>query len=476
MATGPAINELHFDDAPSVETDIPGPNSRRLLERQRAIDSSAVAYPRSVPIAFDEGRGATLRDVDGNTYLDFFAGIGVLNVGHSNPYVLEGVHDQTDKLVHTVDFPTETRIEFIEKLNEIAPGGLKNANRVIFGGPTGSDAIEATIKLAKYNTDGTGLIAFRGSYHGGTAGALSLTGGRKYRKKYTPLLSDVIHLPYPYPFRDRIQDANATAVCPVGRDAASGDCCKSVSCARALEEVRATIEDPYSGLNDPAGIWVEPIQGEGGVVIPPEGFLSGLKEIATEHDIPLIVDEIQAGFARTGKWFASEWYDTTPDAMTMAKGIGGAGLPLGAAMYHEGLDTWEPGGHVGTFRGFLPAMRGGIRAIEYIQDHDILAHTRDMGEQIRRRFREVGEATPLLGEVRGKGLFIGVEFYDGDIKSSKKIVEEIQEYCYQRGVLIWTAGRSSSVLRLLPPLVITEEQVETGMDIITEAIEECTDQ
>jgi diaminobutyrate-2-oxoglutarate transaminase len=476
MATGPVIDELHFDDAPSVETEVPGPNSKRLLERQRAIDSNAVAYPRSVPIAFEEGRGATLRDVDGNTYLDFFAGIGVLNVGHSNPYVLDAVHDQTDKLVHTIDFPTETRIEFIEKLNEIAPGGLKNANRVVFGGPSGSDAIEATIKLAKYNTGGTGLIAFRGSYHGGTAGALSLTGGRKYRKNYTPLLSDVVHLPYPYAFRERGQNAGEKGLCPVGRGAASGECCENISCARALEEVRTTIEDPYSGLNDPAGIWVEPIQGEGGIVVPPEGFLPGLKEIAADHDIPLIVDEIQAGFARTGKWFASEWSDTTPDAMTMAKGIGGVGLPLGATMYHEELDTWEPGGHVGTFRGFLPAMQAGIRAIEYIQEHDILAHTREMGELIRTRLREAGEETPLLGEVRGKGLLIGAEFVDSETKSSKEIVEGIQEYCYQHGVLVWSAGRGSSVLRLLPPLVITEEQVEAGMDIVTDAIETCTEQ
>lgn len=450
MTADPPIDELHFEDAPNVETAIPGPESQRLLERQEAIDSSAVAYPRSVPIAFEEGQGATLRDVDGNTYLDFFAGIGVMNVGHSNPYVLEGVHDQIEKLTHTIDFPTEARIEFIEKLNEIAPGDLEHDNRVVFGGPSGSDAIEATIKLAKHNTGGTGLIAFRGAYHGSTAGALSLTGGQKYRENYTPLLPDVTHLPYPSPFRER-------------------------SCSHALEEVRSALEDPYSGLDDPAGIWVEPIQGEGGIVVPPDDFLPGLKGIAEDHDIPLIVDEIQAGFGRTGEWFASEWTETTPDAMPMAKGIGGVGLPLGATMYDEELDTWDPGGHVGTFRGFVPAMRAGTRAIEYVQAHDLLAHTREMGERIRARLREAGESTPALGEVRGKGLFIGAEFVSEENRSGKEIVEDIQEYCYERGVLVWSAGRRGEVLRLLPPLVITEQQVETGMGIITEAIEACTE-
>ena len=203
MTAGPPIDELHFAEAPSVETEIPGPKSKRLIERQERVDSSAVAYPKSVPIALEEGRGATLEDADGNVFLDFFAGIGVMNVGHSNPYVLDGVHAQTEKLVHTIDFPTEARLDFIEKLDEIAPGDLKGNNRVVFGGPSGSDAVEGTIKLAKYNTGGTGMVAFRGSYHGGTAGALSLTGGKKYKEEYTPLLPDVVHVRYPYPHAER---------------------------------------------------------------------------------------------------------------------------------------------------------------------------------------------------------------------------------------------------------------------------------
>ncbi len=279
MTAGPPIEEIHFDDAPDVDS-VPGPKGRELLEKQERIDSSAVKYPGDIPIAFDSGKGATVRDVDGNTYIDMFAGIGVLNVGHSNPYVLEAVREQTDKLVHTVDFPTEARLDLIEKLDEIAPAGLRGENRVVFGGPTGSDAVEAAIKLAKYNTGGDGLIAFRGSYHGATSGAMALTANKGFKDDYTPLIPDVVHAKYPSPFIDRDE---------------SGD-----SCARALKEVEEIIEDPYGGLANPAGIFVEPIQGEGGVIVPPEGFLKGLREIATENDIPLMFDEIQSGLGRSG--------------------------------------------------------------------------------------------------------------------------------------------------------------------------------
>jgi diaminobutyrate-2-oxoglutarate transaminase len=469
MTVGPPIKDLHFAEAPSVTTPIPGPKSEALLERQRAVDTSAVAYPRSVPIALDEGRGATIRDLDGNVFLDFFAGIGVLNVGHSNPHVLEAVHDQTEKLVHTIDFPTEARIEFIERLNDIAPGGLKDHNRVVFGGPSGSDAIEGSIKLAKHNTGRHAMLAFQGSYHGGTAGALSLTGGRKYREGYDPLLPDVTHVPYPYPLHERGDDGeNARAVCP----ASPGACCGDRSCGRALEQVQAAIEDPYAGQPKPAAIWVEPIQGEGGVVVPPAGFLKGLRDIADDTDVMLVFDEIQSGFGRTGQWWASEWAGVTPDAMTMAKGIGGAGLPIGAMMYHETYDTWEPGGHVGTFRGNVPAMRGGLAAIDYVEEHDLLAHARDLGEYIRDRLREAD--SDHLTEVRGQGLFVGAEFLDADGEASetaKAMVKEVRTYCYEHGVLVWKGGRHGNVLRLLPPLVMTHAQAETGLDVVVEAIE-----
>lgn len=453
MVDSPPIDDLHFDDAPDVG-DVPGPESTALLERQRAIDSSAVAYPEDIPIAFEAGKGATVRDADGNTFIDMFGGIGVLNVGHANPYVLEAVHEQADELVHTVDFPTEARLELIEKLDEIAPGDLQGNNRVVFGGPTGSDAIEAAIKLAKYNTGGDGLIAFRGAYHGATSGALSLTSNTGAKEHYTPLLADVVHAPYPDPFAQGKSPDEAVA--------------------HALEEVTAIVEDPYSGLANPAGIFVEPIQGEGGVVVPPEGFLTGLREIADRNDLPLVFDEIQSGLGRTGQWWAGEHDGVTPDIMTTAKALGGVGFPLSATIYREDLDTWDSGDHAGTYRGHVVAMRAGSRAIEYIQEHDLLAHARDLGADIRGRLRAVADDNDHLGEVRGRGLFVGAAFVDGDGNPDSDAVDAIQEYCYEHGVLVWTAGRHGNVLRLLPPLVLTDDLADTALDVVVDAIAHVT--
>jgi len=453
--TGPGIHELHYEDAPNVGR-VPGPRSTELLERQREIDSNAVAYPNNIPIALESAKGSTVRDVDGNTFLDFFAGIGVLNVGHSNPYVMEGMYEQADKFVHTVDFPTEARLDLIEKLEAIAPGDLAGNSKVVFGGPTGSDAIEASIKLAKYNTGGSGLVSFRNAYHGTTSGAMSLTANKKLKGHYTPLLPDVVHAPYPYPFQE-------------GRD-------PDAAVENALEEVRSILLDPYGGLANPAGIFVEPIQGEGGVVVPPTGFLQGLREIADEAEIPLIVDEIQAGIGRTGEWWASDHYDVTPDIVTTAKALGGNGLPLSATIYHEDLDTWGPGDHAGTYRGNVPAMRAGLRAIEYIEAHDLLDHGTRLGERIRGRLREVADENPYLAEVRGKGLFIGAEFVDGDgrVENAGDIVADIQQRCYENGALVWKAGQYNNVLRLLPALVMTEDQADIGLDIIADAIDAAT--
>ncbi|MFB6120215.1 MAG: aminotransferase class III-fold pyridoxal phosphate-dependent enzyme, partial [Halobacteriaceae archaeon] len=246
MPVGPPIDELHFADAPSVDS-VPGPESRRLRERQQRVESNAVRYPHDLPVSMAEARGATVKDADGNVFLDFFAGIGVTNVGHSNPYVVEGVEEQTETLVHTLDFPSETRMDLVERLDDIVPADLRGDNRVAFGGPTGSDAVEATIKLAKNATGGDGLIAFRGAYHGGTAGALSLTADVGEKEKYTPMLADVQHLRYPDPFRQDLTPERAVE--------------------EALREVRTVLGDEWGGLANPAGIWVEPIQGEGGVVV-----------------------------------------------------------------------------------------------------------------------------------------------------------------------------------------------------------------
>lgn len=469
MARQPDLADLHFDEAPSVTTELPGPNSAELLEKQAAVESGAVAYPQSIPIGIEAAKGATVKDVDGNVFLDFFAGMGVLNVGHSNPYVLDAVEEQLRKVTHTVDFPTEVRVELIEKLDEIVPGDLQGSNRVLFGGPSGSDAIEASIKIAKYHTGGSGLIAFRGSYHGATTGALSLTGGRVFKEPYAPLLADVHHCPYPHPTQSPASsvDHDGTKICPVDATA----CCGNWECARSLRDVQELLEDPYGGLSDPAGIWIEPVQATGGIVTPPAGFLRGLKQLAAEHDIPLILDEIQTGFGRTGEWFACEHYDVTPDIMPVSKSIGGIGLPLAATILDESLDL-PTAGHVGTFRGNAPAMAGGIRAIEYLQDQNLVSRAERLGRTIETRLEALRERFERIIHVRGHGLMWGLEFVDAeDGDAAKETVNRIQRACYERGVLVWTAGRRGEVLRVMPPLVVTEDQLETGTALVTESIE-----
>ncbi|WP_247729929.1 aspartate aminotransferase family protein [Halovivax limisalsi] len=473
MGELPAISELHFAEEPSVSGSVPGPNARALLDRQESIEASTVAYPKSVPFAPAEAAGATVRDVDGNTFLDFFAGMSVLNVGHSNPYVLEGVEDQLGSIAHTLDFPTEPRLDLIEKLNEIAPGDLAGNATAAFGGPTGSDAIEASIKLAKHVTGGDELIAFRGSYHGGSAGALSLTAGRAFKNDVAPLLADVTHLPFPHPTRSPAPGTadEAAAICPV-----DGPCCEDPRCALALENVRELLEDPYSGISDPAGIWIEPIQATGGIVTPPEGFLPGLKELCERNDIPLILDEIQTGMGRTGEWWASDVYDVTPDIMPVSKSIGGVGLPLSVTVYREDYDTWGPGAHGGTFRGNVPAMVGGLRAIEYIEELDLLPRARRLGGTIQSRLEAIADRTDEIVDVRGAGLMWGAEFDPAtEGVSGADRVSEIQQAAFESGVLVWSAGRDGAVLRLMPPLVVTETQLEVGLDIVESAVESAID-
>lgn len=452
MAAGPPPEEVHFSQRPQVEGPIPGPRSRELIDKQSTLEANTVAYPRSIPIAMDAGRGATIRDVDGNVYLDFFGGIGVANVGHSNPYVLEAAQAQLDSLAHTIDFPTEARIEFMEALNGITPGSLPGNSRIAFGGPTGTNAIEASIKLARYNTGNEGLVGFDRGYHGGTVGALSLSGWSSYKSDYEPLLSGVVHIPYP------------TARGP--------DCEATESLERTLSELRTLLQDDDSP--SPAGIWVEPIQGSGGVVVPPDGFLTELRAIADAHDVLLVIDEIQTGMGRTGEWFGCTRSGITPDVMTVGKGIGGIGLPLSATIYRADLDTWGPSAHAGTFRGHVPAMIAGARAIEYIDHHDLLDRTETLGSYLKQRLRECATMCPSLIDVRGRGLLIGAEFVDEDGSPLPSVVEEIQDRCLRRGLIVWTAGIEGHVLRLLPPLVLTDEQARVGMDILTEVITDVT--
>jgi len=447
------LSELHFMDAPKIVAGPPGPKSKNLLEKQNKLEGRAVSYPRGTPVAFEEGRGATIRDVDGNIFIDFFGGAGVLNVGHCNPDVVLAVKSQVEKLTHSLDFPTTPRAELVEELLSVMPGDLMDEGRVLFGGPTGSDAVESSVKLAKFNTGRMGLVAFFGSYHGMTSGALALTGDKKYKEKYLPLLPEVHFTPYAYCYR-----------CAFGLE--YPDC--GLRCAAYLEHI---LNNPNSGVVDPAAVIVEPIQGEGGSIPPPKEFIREVSRITEEYSIPLIMDEIQAGLGRTGKMWSCEHSGSTPDIMTISKGIGG-GLPLSAIVYKSKLDTWKPGAHIGTFRGHVTAMAAGAAALKFMKEHNLCEHTATLGEHMLKRLKEAEVERRYIGDTRGSGLMIGIEFVkDKRTKEAwPEMAKEVRTECYKRGVIVELGGHYYNVIRFLPPLVLTRELADKGLDVFLDAV------
>jgi len=454
MVTKIDLLRLHYSEAPKIFVEPPGPKAKILLEKQKNLEGTAVLYPRIIPLVPDEGLGATIKDVDGNIYIDFFSGISVLNFGHSNPHILEKTIEQLKKIVHTLDFPTEAREALAERLIRISPGGLKNKSKVIFGGPTGSDAVEGAIKLAKWVTKRRAIIAFEGSYHGQTAMALNLSSGRKFKEPYIPLAPEVYFLPYAYCYR-----------CPFKLEYPRCN----IRCADYVEHV---LEDPYSGVPTPAAIIVEPVQGEGGIIVPPEVFLQRIRKISEKYNIPLIIDEIQSGMGRTGKWFACEHYSITPDIITIAKSIGGIGLPLAGILYREDFDIWEPGAHIGTFRGNVVAMAAGVAAIDFAEEYGLLDHVEKLGTEALKYLLDFSKESKYIGDVRGKGLMIGVEFVkDKENKEPfSNFVGKLVLETFKRGIIVWKAGHYGNVVRFLPPLVITEELLMRGLEIFRETV------
>jgi diaminobutyrate-2-oxoglutarate transaminase len=445
------FDELHFAPAPAIDGEVPGALSREMLAEQDELESNARSYPRSVPVAIEEGRGATMKDVDGNTFIDFFGGAGVLNVGHNLPVVAQAASDQQRKLVHALDFPTRPKLRLMRRLKQLLPGTLRETARFHFGGPTGSDAIEAAMKLTRAHTGRDAVVAFQGSYHGMTTGALSVTSDVGFGG---PSSSPVHFMPYPYCYR-----------CPLGL---KPDSCE-MACANLLD---SSLEDPHSGIPTPAAVLIEPIQGEGGTVIPPDGYLTKVREITRKHDVPLVCDEIQTGFARTGTMFACEHDGITPDVMTFSKALGGIGYPISCIAYDERLDGWKPGAHIGTFRGHQVAMAAGLAAIEFMQEVDLPGHAAELGELTLRLLREAQDTLPSVGDVRGRGLMIGIELVkDRDTKEPwPEMAAQIRTECFHRGVIIEVGGHFGNVARFLPPLVITRELLVRGTEIFVESV------
>jgi diaminobutyrate-2-oxoglutarate transaminase len=442
--------DLSFPGAPSITTPPPGPRSRALLDYQRDHESSAVSYPLGLPMALDRAKGATVADVDGNVYIDFFAGAGVMAVGHANPDVTAAVREQVDLMTHALDMPTPPRRKLVEQLLSVLPGAL---TRVLFGGPTGSDAVEAAVKLAKFTSNRYAMVAFEGGYHGMTAGALSLCSGSSFKRGIGPLLPDVHFAPYAYCYR-----------CPFSR---TRDTC-SLECASYLDHM---LDDPHSGVTNPAAVIVEPIQGEGGSIVPPPEFLARIRAICDKHDVLLIADEIQAGFCRTGRMFAFEHSGVVPDVVTMSKALGG-GFPLSGIAYKEKLNVLPPALHIGTFRGNVTGYAAGAAALAFMRRHDLAAHAAAVGDEVLACVSALERSSAIVGEVRGKGLMLGVELVrDRATKEpAPDLAAKVRTLCHRRGVIIELGGHYHNVARFIPPLVITRQLALRGTEIFMDSV------
>lgn len=445
------FSTLSFSGAPLIKALPPGPKSQEYLDHQASHESSAVSYPKGMPMAIERARGATVEDVDGNLYIDFFGGAGVMNVGHSNPQVVHAAVKQLGELSHALDFPNPSRRLLVDRLSVLLP---KELTRLAFGGPSGSDAVESAIKLAKYNTKRQPIVAFEGSYHGMTTGALSVTSGRHFREPFLPLLPEIHFVPYAYCYR-----------CPFNREP---DTC-GLECAQYLDHV---LEDPHSGVGKPAAIIVEPIQGEGGSIVPPQEFIPRIRQICDKHDVVMIADEVQAGFCRTGRMFSFEHTNTIPDVVTMSKGLGGIGLPISGVAYAEKLNTLPVAQHIGTFRGNVTAYAAGAAALEFMVENHLAEHALQLGQRMLSWLKQLEADSEIVGDVRGKGLMLGVEFVRD--KTTKEPAPEharaVRTECHRRGLLIEIGGHYDNVARFLPPLVLTGELAQKGIAIFSDAV------
>lgn len=447
------FSTLSFPDAPLIKVLPPGPKSKEYLDYQSLHESTAVSYPKGMPMAIRRAKGATVEDVDGNLYIDFFGGAGVMNVGHSNPEVIEAASEQLVDLTHSLDIPNPARKTLVETLLSLLPESL---NKLFFGGPTGSDAIEVAMKLAKYNTRRIPMIAFEGAYHGMSAGALSLSSGLGFKEDFLPLVPEVHFVPYAYCYR-----------CVLGKKPETCD----LDCAKYLEHI---LEDPHSGVGQPAAVIVEAIQGEGGSIVPPDEFLPEIREICDKHDVLMIVDEVQAGLCRTGKMFAFEHTGTVPDIVTMSKGLGGAGFPISSVAYKGKLDTWPQGKHIGTFRGNVIAYAAGNAALNFMVKNNLADYALGLGNSMLTWLKEIEKESKIVGEARGRGLMLGAELVkDKDSKEpAPELARRVRAFCHRHGLMLEIGGHYSNVARFLPPLVLTEELALKGIEIFEDAIRE----
>jgi 4-aminobutyrate aminotransferase len=443
-------SEIFAQHGPKLVTPLPGPNARRIIEADDRLISPS--YTRSYPMVAKRGRGVRVEDVDGNEFLDFAAGIAVTSTGHCHPEVVKAIQDQAAELIHIsgTDFYYESLVTLSERLSAIAP--MPGPHRFYYGN-SGAEAVECALKLARYHTGRQHIIAFFGAFHGRTMGALSLTASKpQQRRRFAPLVPGVTHVRYPYAYR-------GCSGGPQNEEAFA------LGCARYIEEklFRTTLPP-----EEVAAIFVEPIQGEGGYVVAPTIFMQELRRICDKYGILLVADEVQSGAGRTGKWWAIEHTGVEPDIVCSAKGIA-SGMPLGICMTRAEIMDWKPGSHASTFGGNPVSIAAALATMDILEREGI-ANAARVGEGLLDRLREWPARHLLVGDVRGRGLMIGIEIVKNQEtrEMAGALRDRIVELAFERGLLILGCGETS--IRLAPPLIVNEREAAVALDIFEECL------
>jgi diaminobutyrate-2-oxoglutarate transaminase len=434
------------------------------LDRQAKFESNARSYPRKIPIAIGAASGSYVTDVEGRQYLDCLSGAGTLALGHNHPDVIEAINSvvRSGLPLHTLDLTTPLKDEFSATLLELLPGNASDW-RLQFCGPTGADAVEAALKLAKTASSRATILSFSGGYHGMTHGALSVTGNLAPKRSVSSLMPGVQFMPFPYSYR-----------CPLGLGGTQAEEALSTYMERFLDDVE-------SGVTAPAAVIVEAIQGEGGVIPAPDAWLRRLRMATQARGIALILDEVQAGIGRSGDWFAFERSGIVPDMIVISKAIGG-GLPLAVLAYRKQWDEWLPGAHTGTFRGNQMAMAAGLATLRVINRDGLLSQVAAHGEQLRNAIETLAGKHACIGEVRGRGLMLGIEIVDksrpadrlGSYPANPTLTARIQAECFANGLILERGGRNGTVLRLLPPLNVSQAELFSAIERLDLALSSAT--
>ncbi|MEM3519315.1 MAG: acetyl ornithine aminotransferase family protein [Candidatus Hadarchaeales archaeon] len=438
-------------ERPKIVVRPPGPKAKEFIARDHRITSPSLT--RTAPLVGVEEEGVWIKDIDGNIFLDFGSGIAVTNIGHKHPKVVEAIKRQSEKLIfiNSCDFYTIPQVHLMEKLAQITPGKFKKR---VFLGNSGAEAVECALKISQWHTRNYYVISFIGGFHGRTMGALQLTTTSvAARRHYKGMMPGTFHVPYAYCYR-----------CPFKQEYPG---C-GLWCVGYIEEI---ILKKVVPPDDVSCLLIEPIQGAGGYIVPPDEYLPAIAKLCRDHGIIFVADEVQSGFCRTGKWFACEHWGVEPDIITLSKAIA-AGLPCGAAVSRAELMDWEPGAHENTLGGNPVVCEAALAAIEVMETEKLDRNAERVGGYLIQRFRELAEEHEIIGDVRGKGMMIGIEFVKD--RKTKEVATQLRDAilqkAFEKGLILLAAGPTS--LRLAPPLILTKEQADVGLEIFEEVLKE----